>query len=103
MKQKIDVEINPKTAINGNVVILCPYHVEITPSCVVDMENGCFHCFSCGTDGFITTKDSYLYRGGFTSTFWIELRPTKPWWARWWVVISGWRWRMRRFVRSRLA
>jgi DNA primase len=30
---------------------LCPFHLEDTPSFVVDDENGYFHCHGCGAYG----------------------------------------------------
>lgn len=35
----------------GKGVILCPFHKEETPSCLLDMENKRFHCLSCGQKG----------------------------------------------------
>lgn len=29
----------------------CPFHKDRTPSCVVDIKRGTFHCFGCGKAG----------------------------------------------------
>lgn len=31
--------------------VLCPWHEEKTPSCIVDLFNGRFYCFSCSAKG----------------------------------------------------
>jgi hypothetical protein len=33
------------------VMLLCPFHDETTPSCSVSLSKGCFHCFGCGESG----------------------------------------------------
>ena len=32
-------------------LILCPFHDEKTPSCVVDLVRGRYHCLGCGRVG----------------------------------------------------
>ena len=34
-------------------VVICPFHTESTPSCVIDHEHLTFHCFGCGEYGDI--------------------------------------------------
>jgi len=29
----------------GTVTVLCPFHEEKTPSCVIDVAKGTWHCF----------------------------------------------------------
>ena len=38
-----------------NLVGLCPFHNEKTPSCTVYPENGSFYCFGCGVGGDVIT------------------------------------------------
>ena len=38
-----------------NLVGLCPFHNEKTPSFSVSQENGFFHCFGCGVGGDVIT------------------------------------------------
>ena len=38
-----------------NLVGLCPFHSEKTPSFTVYPENGSFYCFGCGVGGDIFT------------------------------------------------
>lgn len=38
-----------------NMVGLCPFHGEKTPSFNVNVENGFFHCFGCGAGGDVIT------------------------------------------------
>jgi hypothetical protein len=41
---------------NGDLMILCPFHSDINPSCSVSpKKNGCWHCFGCGESGSLTT------------------------------------------------
>lgn len=30
---------------------LCPFHIEKTPSFVIDENKGVYHCFGCGKEG----------------------------------------------------
>ena len=34
-------------------VVLCPFHEENTPSCVITPEKNLFHCFGCGAGGSV--------------------------------------------------
>lgn len=36
---------------NNKEAILCPFHQEKTPSCVIDHSAGTFFCFSCAKTG----------------------------------------------------
>ena len=38
-----------------NLVGLCPFHGEKTPSFNIYTENGSFYCFGCGTGGDVIT------------------------------------------------
>ena len=38
-----------------NLVGLCPFHSEKTPSFNIYPENGSFYCFGCGTGGDVIT------------------------------------------------
>lgn len=38
---------------NNKEIILCPFHTESTPSCVINYKNKTFHCFGCGEYGDI--------------------------------------------------
>lgn len=42
------VELRP---VGRNLVALCPFHDEHTPSFVVRESTGRFHCFGCGAGG----------------------------------------------------
>jgi len=42
-------------------VVLCPFHEEKTPSMVV--EDGDFHCLSCGVEGDIVNAEGDKYSG----------------------------------------
>lgn len=46
--------VNLKKA-GRNLVGLCPFHNEKTPSFSVSSENGFFHCFGCGVGGDVIT------------------------------------------------
>ena len=70
---KATLEINQKTAINGKISVLCPYHKEKTPSCVIDLVRNKFHCLGCGAEGLTTTHDE----NGHSNTVSVELHPTK--------------------------
>jgi len=37
----------------GKDKMLCPYHIENTPSMMVHYDKGIFHCFGCGAAGKI--------------------------------------------------
>ena len=37
----------------GNFAILCPFHYEETPSCMIMPKKGSFHCIGCGANGVI--------------------------------------------------
>ena len=41
--------------VGRNMVGLCPFHNEKTPSFNVSEENGFFHCFGCGAGGDVIT------------------------------------------------
>ncbi|WP_240152467.1 CHC2 zinc finger domain-containing protein, partial [Erwinia amylovora] len=36
-----------------DLVLLCPFHQEQTPSCVISPEKNLFHCFGCGAAGSV--------------------------------------------------
>lgn len=38
--------------------VLCPFHQEYTPSCMIMPKKGTFHCLGCGKEGYIDTDDS---------------------------------------------
>ena len=46
-----------------NLVGLCPFHNEKTPSFVVYPENGSFYCFGCNTGCLLYTSPSPRDRG----------------------------------------
>jgi hypothetical protein len=37
----------------NNFPILCPFHQEETPSCIIMPKKGAFHCIGCGAQGVI--------------------------------------------------
>ena len=43
-----------------NLVGLCPFHNEKTPSFTVYPENGSFYCFGCGAGGDVITFTSLI-------------------------------------------
>jgi hypothetical protein len=47
------IELDGKELGNGkgDVVVLCPFHTEKTPSCVVSLTRNVFVCLSCGASG----------------------------------------------------
>ena len=47
-----------------NLVGLCPFHSEKTPSFTVYPENGSFYCFGCGVGGGIKIDLVFVNRGG---------------------------------------
>ncbi|MCL6449562.1 MAG: hypothetical protein K6U04_15745 [Armatimonadetes bacterium] len=59
VKQNVSIEqvisyYLPKTELRRagkNLVGLCPFHQERTPSFTVDREKNVFHCFGCGVGG----------------------------------------------------
>lgn len=46
-----EVQMHPKYERVGKV--RCPFHEEVTPSCVVDLRKRTFYCFGCEAEGFI--------------------------------------------------
>lgn len=57
------IEVTPRL---GWSKIVCPFHDEDEPSCVVDVDGGGFSCFACGVKGrgpaaFIMAKDGVEY------------------------------------------
>ncbi len=56
--------VNLKRA-GSNLVGLCPFHNERTPSFTVFLSNGSFYCFGCGAGGdvitFMMKMDGYTY------------------------------------------
>ncbi|WP_240150331.1 CHC2 zinc finger domain-containing protein, partial [Erwinia amylovora] len=36
-----------------DLVLLCPFHQEQTPSCVISPEKNLYHCFGCGAAGSV--------------------------------------------------
>jgi DNA primase len=34
-------------------LLLCPFHQEKTPSCVISPEKNLYHCFGCGAAGSV--------------------------------------------------
>lgn len=42
---------------NGNILLLCPFHKERTPSLILFENSWIFHCFGCGNEG---TKFSFI-------------------------------------------
>ena len=55
--------MSKKTAVH------CRYHVEITPSCLLDHDKGTFHCLGCGAEGTFT---GYNDKGGPLFTRYVE-------------------------------
>ena len=60
LKYKNDIEsvLSPYVALKrrgSNLVGLCPFHNEKTPSFTVYPENGSYYCFGCGQGGDIIT------------------------------------------------
>ena len=51
-----------------NLVGLCPFHSEKTPSFTVYPENGSFYCFGCGVGG-----DVFTFTGLINNLDYIEL------------------------------
>lgn len=43
--------------------ICCPYHIEKTPSCSINMDTGYFHCFSCQEQGSLERLISKIEMG----------------------------------------
>ena len=41
---------------NGIYMVLCPYHKEKTPSCIINTKTMIFHCFGCGKRGEIEVQ-----------------------------------------------
>lgn len=36
-----------------DMALLCPFHEEKTPSCVISPEKNLYHCFGCGAAGSV--------------------------------------------------
>ena len=49
------------------ISVLCPFHKENTPSCIIDPNRATFQCFGCGAKGYIGEDDSLFTEesGGF--------------------------------------
>ena len=45
------------THTNNIVKLLCPFHTEKTPSCIIDYRTLRFHCFGCGVTGNVEYTD----------------------------------------------
>ena len=39
----------------NELICLCPFHEENTPSFNANMETGVYHCFGCGANGNVIT------------------------------------------------
>lgn len=58
---KLIIESNAATVKEGDLLpthvrpslakVLCPFHTEHTPSCIIDIDTHRFHCFGCGVSG----------------------------------------------------
>ena len=60
IKYRNDIETAVSSYVNlkrrgKNLVGLCPFHSEKTPSFTVYPENGSFYCFGCGAGGDVFT------------------------------------------------
>ena len=44
--------------------VLCPFHEEKTPSCVIDLNKKTYHCMGCGKKGKLDDF-TIAYMGGF--------------------------------------
>ncbi len=44
----------------NNFAILCPFHEEQTPSCIIMPKKGTFHCIGCGTQGNIEQDETLV-------------------------------------------
>lgn len=49
----------PKSNKNGRAVVLCPFHIERTPSCVIDYKRLQFICLSCHRAGPVKYVNSH--------------------------------------------
>ena len=73
----------------NDLVGLCPFHAEKTPSFHVHPDRGFFKCFGCGTGGDVITFVQRLENVGFgdavralASKAGVELQPESPYAAR---------------------
>ena len=46
-----------------NYAVICPFHKESTPSCIIMPKKGLFHCFGCGVEGYMGEDDSLFTDG----------------------------------------
>lgn len=44
--------------LNRKFIVCCPFHQEVTPSCIVNPDKGTFQCIGCGVEGYIGDDDS---------------------------------------------
>ena len=42
-----------RTRRGQEIMILCPFHKERTPSCSINVDNGSYYCFGCHAKGTI--------------------------------------------------
>lgn len=59
--------------------VLCPFHLERTPSLSVDLDAMIFHCFGCGVEGGVTEFGRLLVQHGAARAYDLASRQA---WAR---------------------
>lgn len=64
-------------------VVLCPFHDENTPSCIISPKTNLFHCFGCGTGGsvidWVMKTENMTFRAACDSLLKdIDITPNSP-------------------------
>jgi DNA primase len=57
--------MHPKKLNAKKTLILCPFHEEKTPSCMLDSEKREYFCFSCDAKGNFNPEEMNLEQGDF--------------------------------------
>ena len=68
----------PQVKNNGDLIMLCPFHKERTPSFRVNRKNNCFKCFGCGKGGDLFIFIQKHFKISFFESIELLLEIQKP-------------------------